>query len=175
MTDDGQKQYPLLEAFRQVVDFHEKFDLHNNMGARLPASYDEVQQAGRFITGDELRELRINLLQEEVQEYLDGEYNDSLADIADGLADIIVIVLGTAASYGIPIHAVFAEVMRTNFAKLDENGKPRYRNDGKLLKPEGWVGPKITPIFDKFEGGLLIEARQRQSSQNENPDQSSQK
>lgn len=95
---------------------------------------------------EEERELRIKLLAEEYDEYQVGENNDDLENIAKELADIIYIVCGTAVSYGIPLDRVFDEVHRSNMAKLVD-GKPIRREDGKILKPEGWTPPDIKKIL----------------------------
>jgi len=62
-----------------------------------------------------------------------------LLSCADGLADLIYVCVGAALSFGIPLDRVWAEVQRANMAK---SGGPR-RGDGKILKPEGWVPPRI--------------------------------
>ena len=98
-----------------------------------------------FPSADE-RCLRIRLLEEEFEEYLQGERNDDLENIAKELADIIYIVCGTAVSYGIPLDRVFDEVHRSNMAKLVD-GKPVRREDGKILKPEGWTAPDIKKVL----------------------------
>jgi predicted HAD superfamily Cof-like phosphohydrolase len=95
---------------------------------------------------DKERILRMRLLEEEFDEYLQGEQNHDLENIAKELADIIYIVCGTAASYGIPLNEVFAEVHRSNMDKLVD-GKPVRREDGKILKPEGWTAPDIKSIL----------------------------
>jgi predicted HAD superfamily Cof-like phosphohydrolase len=95
----------------------------------------------------EERKLRIKLLDEEVFEYTDAEYADDLVEIADALADIIYIACGTAVSYGIPLDDVFAEVHRSNMAKLVD-GKVIRRADGKVQKPEGWQPPDIKRILN---------------------------
>ncbi len=104
-----------------------------------------VGQAPAFPDGDE-RVLRMRLLKEEFDEYNQGEYNNDLENIAKELADIIYIVCGTAVSYGIPLDRVFEEVHRSNMAKLVD-GKPVRRDDGKILKPEGWTPPDIKSIL----------------------------
>lgn len=90
--------------------------------------------------------LRIRLLEEEFEEYLSGEGKDDIVEIADALADIIYIACGTAVAYGIPLDKVFEEVHRSNMAKLVD-GKPIYREDGKVLKPEGWQPPNVKKIL----------------------------
>ena len=92
------------------------------------------------------RILRMKLLKEEFDEYNEGETNNDLENIAKELADIIYIVCGTAVSYGIPLDRVFDEVHRSNMAKLVD-GKPVRRDDGKILKPEGWTPPDVKKIL----------------------------
>lgn len=104
-----------------------------------------VSETPKF-PGDSERTLRMKLLKEEFTEYVEGETNNDLENIAKELADIIYIVCGTAASYGIPLDRVFDEVHRSNMAKLVD-GKVVRREDGKILKPEGWTPPDIKSIL----------------------------
>jgi len=92
------------------------------------------------------RMLRMKLLQEEVEEYVQGETNNDIENISKELADIIYIVCGTAVSYGIPLDKVFDAVHESNMAKLVD-GKPIRREDGEILKPEGWKPPDIKKIL----------------------------
>ena len=94
------------------------------------------------------RTLRMKLITEEFNELCDAEENNDLTEVADALADIIYIACGTAVSYGIPLDKVFAEVHRSNMAKLVD-GKPIYREDGKVMKPEGWTPPDIEGVLKK--------------------------
>lgn len=84
---------------------------------------------------------------EELDEYLDAEKNDDIVEIADALADMCVIILGTAAAYGIPLAAVFEEVHRSNMAKVMPDGTVKRRGDGKILKPGGWTPPDIAAVL----------------------------
>jgi predicted HAD superfamily Cof-like phosphohydrolase len=88
-------------------------------------------------------ELRQKLIREEVcDELLPALERGDLPKIADGIADAIVVLLGTALEYGIPEHIVWGIVLAANDAKIDpESGFVRKRADGKILKPEGWVAP----------------------------------
>lgn len=92
------------------------------------------------------RTLRIMLMTEEIAEYMESESDNDLVNLAKELADIIYIACGTAVSYGIPLDKVFEEVHRSNMAKLVD-GKPVRREDGKILKPEGWTAPDIHSIL----------------------------
>lgn len=96
--------------------------------------------------GDRL--LRKRLLAEEYEEYMNAEYDNDLVEVADALADLIYIACGTAVSYGIPLDKVFAEVHRSNMAKLVD-GKPIYREDGKVMKPDGWTAPDVEGVLNK--------------------------
>lgn len=104
-----------------------------------------VSQLPKFPDAKE-RKLRKKLLREEVKEYFDGEKAEDIENVAKELADIIYIVCGTAASYGIPLDRVFNEVHRSNMEKLVD-GKVIRRDDGKILKPEGWTPPDIKSVL----------------------------
>ena len=122
----------LLHPYDAVDAFHEAFGLLRAQAPQLP---DEPA-----------RQLRIDLLYEEYCEYLKGEEDDDLVQIADALADMIYIALGTAVAYGIPLDRVFAEVHKSNMAKLVD-GKVIRRADGKILKPETWTPPDIKGVL----------------------------
>lgn len=88
--------------------------------------------------------LRARLLREEYEELSDATAEGDIVEVADALADIIYICVGTALEYGIPLDRVWAEVQRTNMAKVDPTtGKVRRRPDGKILKPDGWTAPDV--------------------------------
>ena len=123
-----------MSFYTDVRDFHQAFGQRIGEKPELP----DIEE----------RKLRIKLLDEEVFEYTDAEYADDLVEIADALADIIYIACGTAVSYGIPLDDVFAEVHRSNMAKLVD-GKVIRREDGKVQKPEGWTAPDIRSVLDK--------------------------
>jgi predicted HAD superfamily Cof-like phosphohydrolase len=80
-------------------------------------------------------------------ETLDVE-ND--VNILDALIDILVVTTGAIHSMGADAEGAWKEVMRTNFAKIDrETGKVRKREDGKVLKPQGWTPPDLKPFVRK--------------------------
>ena len=67
----------------------------------------------------------------------------NITEIADGIADLIYVLLGTAIEYGININPIWDEVQRTNMLKEGGGIRP----DGKILKPEGWLSPDIAGIL----------------------------
>lgn len=91
--------------------------------------------------------LRQDLMDEEHDELNRAIRSDDLVAIADALADLTVTVYGTALEYGINLDAVLEEVHRSNMAKLGSDGKPILREDGKVLKPQGWQPPDIARVL----------------------------
>ena len=104
----------------------------------------------------EREKLRYDLIDEEVnRELLPALLNKDLVGIADGCADAIVVIIGTCLEYGIPLDAVFNEVMRANMSKLGEDGKPIYREDGKVLKGPKYSPPEIQTIINRAQEDVL--------------------
>ena len=91
--------------------------------------------------------LYCNLIREEFQELLDS---NTAKDDLDALIDILVVTIGAIHSLGADAEGAWKEVMRTNFAKIDKDtGKVRKREDGKVLKPQGWTPPELEPYLSK--------------------------
>ena len=94
--------------------------------------------------------LYTNLIKEEVDELNVAIDNNDQVEVLDALVDILVVTIGAIHSMGADAEGAWKEVMSTNFAKIDkETGKVRKREDGKVLKPVGWVGPKLEPFLKK--------------------------
>jgi predicted HAD superfamily Cof-like phosphohydrolase len=82
---------------------------------------------------------RHNWLIEEANELLAAK---TVVDVADAIGDVIYIALGTAIEHGIDIEPIFNIIQGANMAKLGPDGKPIYKEDGKVAKPEGWQPPE---------------------------------
>ena len=93
--------------------------------------------------------LRWDLMTEENQEYWEAVYDDDIVEIADALGDMLYILFGTIISHGMQdkIAEVFDEIQRSNMSKLDENGKPIFREDGKILKGKNYSKPDFSKII----------------------------
>jgi predicted HAD superfamily Cof-like phosphohydrolase len=91
--------------------------------------------------------LRRKLIREEFKELMKALEEEDIVGIADGLADLTVVVYGTALSYGIDLDRVMQEVHRSNMSKLGEDGKPIYREDGKVLKGPYFSPPDILHVL----------------------------
>lgn len=86
--------------------------------------------------GNDLNQLRFNLMKEENEEYLEAVKNNDLVEVADALGDMLYILCGTILEHGLQhkIEEVFEEIQKSNMSKLGMDGKPIYREDGKVLK-----------------------------------------
>jgi predicted HAD superfamily Cof-like phosphohydrolase len=95
--------------------------------------------------------MRHKLIQEEVGELLDASMSSqgTLVDVADAITDCFYILIGTAIEYGISdkLTALFDEVHSSNMSKLGEDGKPLYREDGKVMKGPNYKKPNLRDII----------------------------
>jgi len=95
--------------------------------------------------------LRFNLMKEENEEYFEAANDGDLVEVADALGDMLYILCGTILEHGMQhkIEEVFEEIQRSNMSKLGADGKPIYREDGKVLKGPNYFKPDIQAILDK--------------------------
>ena len=95
--------------------------------------------------------LRYELMREENEEYLEAANNNDLMEVADALGDMLYILCGTIIEHGMQhkIEEVFNEIQRSNMSKLGDDGKPIYREDGKVLKGPNYFKPNIQSILDR--------------------------
>jgi predicted HAD superfamily Cof-like phosphohydrolase len=92
--------------------------------------------------------LYVSLIDEEFNELKEAINNNDQVETLDALIDILVVTIGAIHSAGFDAEGAWKEVMATNFAKIDkETGKVRKREDGKVLKPIGWVPPDLKPFL----------------------------
>ena len=95
-------------------------------------------------------EMYLNLIEEEFKELQEARAMNNDVEELDALIDILVVTIGAIHSAGFDAEGAWKEVMSTNFAKIDkETGKVRKREDGKVLKPVGWVPPELAPFVSK--------------------------
>ncbi len=123
-----------FDPYHAVLEFHRKF------GAAVG---DEP-----CIPDAETVKLRLSLIEEELGEMRAAIDEGNIVDVADSLADLLYVTYGTAVSFGIDIRPVFEEVHRANMTK---DGGPR-REDGKILKPDDWVPPRVAAVLQE-QGG----------------------
>lgn len=121
-----------------VKAFHEAFGLG-------------ILQEPKANLGKAKIDLRFNLMDEENKEYLEAAQNDDLVEVADALGDMLYILCGTILEHGMQykIEEVFNEIQRSNMSKLGADGKPIYREDGKVLKGPNYFKPDIAGVLKK--------------------------
>ena len=129
----------MTSNFEKIKEFHDKFGLPNNENPEL--IYTDLRLG---LIEEEFNELK-EAIDEMDQEMLVYGYNseqakNKMADIAKELTDLAYVVYGAATVWGIDLNKCFEEVHSSNMSKLGENGKPIYREDGKVLK-----GPNYRP------------------------------
>ena len=104
----------------------------------------------------DLAELRLDLIQEEVDELATAIIDQDIVEIADALTDILYVTYGAGHAFGIDLDTCFTEVHRSNMSKLGIDGKPIYREDGKVLKGRGYTPPQLAKIIQsKIQGDNL--------------------
>ena len=99
----------------------------------------------------ELIKLRFNLMKEENEEYYEAARKNDIVEVADALGDMLYILCGTIITHGFQnkINEVFDEIQKSNMSKLGKDGKPIYRNDGKVMKGPNYFKPNIKAILKK--------------------------
>ncbi len=120
-----------------VALFHESFGLG-------------ISKAPKANLGYEKNRLRFNLMDEENKEYFEAAERNDLVEVADALGDMLYILCGTILEHGMQhkIEEVFEEIQKSNMSKLGANGKPIYREDGKVLKGPDYFKPNIKRILE---------------------------
>lgn len=122
----------------KVREFHEAFGHPRPDTPAFPAS--------------ERISLRLGLIAEELTELSQALAARNLTEVADALGDILYVTYGMGIEFGIPMDAVFGTIQNSNMSKLGEDGKPIYREDGKILK-----GPNYKKPTKKIQQLLMME------------------
>jgi len=122
--------------YQDAVDFHKQVVLDN-----FPKQ--------PYVPDKQKKLLCSELIIKEISETLDAIDKGDLVKIADGIADSIVVLLGTAVTYGIDMRPIWDKVHKSNMAK--KGGE--MRGDGKLLKPKGWKSPEIEKEIRRQQNG----------------------
>ena len=123
-----------------VEEFHKIYKLGNSK-----------EPIGKLENNKE--KLRFDLMKEENEEYLEAAAKGDIVEVADALGDMLYILCGTIIEHGMQdlIDEVFEEIHRSNLSKLDENGNPIYRKDGKVIKGPNYFKPDIKKIIENFK------------------------
>ena len=119
-----------MSNFKKVKTFMETFG-------------QEVKIKPSFST-DKINSLRYDLIKEELDELKEAMANKDLLEVADALTDILYVTYGAGHAFGIDLDKCFEEVQNSNMSKLDENEKPIYNKDGKVMKGPKYFKPNLS-------------------------------
>jgi len=122
-----------------VTNFEKVIQFMNTYG-------QEVKSKAEFPDLDTVA-LRYDLIKEELDELKEAMGDKDLVEVADALADLLYVVYGAGAAFGINLDACFHEVHSSNMSKLGEDGKPIYREDGKVMKGPNFREPALRDIL----------------------------
>jgi len=122
----------MVSNFTRVMDFMNNFKQEVKYNPEFP--------------DEKVQKLRISLIEEELEELKEAIENKDVVGVADALTDILYVTYGAGAAFGIDLDKCFEEVHNSNMSKLDRNGRPIYRNDGKILKGPDYFEPNLEKI-----------------------------
>ena len=126
----------MKKQLNAVKDFHDTFGLNYNYSPTVDLEKKII-------------ELRFNLMKEENDEYIEAARNKDIVEVADALGDMLYILCGTIIEHGMSdiIEDVFDEIQKSNMSKLGADGKPIYREDGKVMKGPNYFKPNFSKFF----------------------------
>ena len=119
----------------------------DKVGTFMKTFGQEVKTKPSFST-DKINKLRIDLIKEELNELTEAMNNKDLLEVADALTDILYVTYGAGHALGINLDKCFQEVQNSNMSKLDENGKPIYNEQGKVMKGPNYFKPNLSKFVN---------------------------
>jgi len=122
-----------MTNFDMVRDFMNAFEQEVKTKTEMPDKETQV--------------LRYALIHEELNEFVDAMKKEDLVEVADALTDLLYVVYGAGHSFGIDLDKCFEEVHNSNMSKLGADGKPIYREDGKVLKGPDYWKPNLKKVM----------------------------
>jgi len=120
---------------KSLAEFHSVFDCKRNQNFK-----------NNSIEDVELLVLRKNLIKEEIEEVFEAIKESHEAHVLKELVDVVVVCVGMADTYGWDFDTAFKRVHESNMSKLDDDGKPIYREDGKVIKSKNYKAPYLSDL-----------------------------
>ena len=131
----------LLESYRSIMTNFEK------VGLFMKTFGQEVRTKASF-SSDKINKLRIDLIEEELQELKDAILKKDLKETVDALTDILYVTYGAGHAFGVNLDKCFEEVQNSNMSKLDRNGKPIFNENGKVMKGPNYFKPNLNQFLE---------------------------
>ena len=119
----------------------------DKVGTFMKTFGQEVKTKPSFST-DKINKLRLDLIKEELSELTEAMNNKDLLEVADALTDILYVTYGAGHAFGINLDKCFEEVQNSNMSKLDQNGKPIYNEQGKVMKGPNYFKPDLSKFVN---------------------------
>ncbi len=106
----------------------------------------EVKVKASFST-DKINKLRVDLIEEELEELKEAINKKDLQETIDALTDILYVTYGAGHAFGVDLDKCFEEVQNSNMSKLDNNGKPIFNENGKVMKGPNYFKPNLNQFL----------------------------
>ena len=119
----------------------------NKVKAFMNTYGQDVKENAEF-PENKIVQLRIDLIEEELNELKEAIKNKDIVEVADALTDILYVTYGAGHSFGVNLDQCFDEVQRSNMSKLGEDGKPIYNDSGKVMKGPNYFAPNLKKIVN---------------------------
>ena len=120
----------------------------NKVGIFMKTFGQEIKNRPSFST-EKINQLRISLIQEELDELKEAMANNNLLEVADALTDLLYVTYGAGHAFGIDLDKCFNEVQNSNMSKLGEDGKPIYNELGKVMKGPNYFKPDLGKFINQ--------------------------
>ena len=99
------------------------------------------------LSSDKINNLRISLINEELDELKTAIKDNNILEVADALTDILYVTYGAGHSFGVDLDKCFDEVQKSNMSKLGDDGKPIYNEAGKVMKGPNYFKPNLSKFL----------------------------
>jgi len=116
------------------------------VGVFMKTFGQNVKQSSSF-SSEKINSLRVSLIKEELDELIEAMNKKDLIEVADALTDILYVTYGAGHAFGINLDECFQEVQNSNMSKLDNNGKPIYNDQGKVMKGPNYFKPDLSKFI----------------------------
>lgn len=119
----------------------------NKVKAFMNTYGQDIKEKASF-PEDSIVQLRVDLIEEELNELKEAIKNNDIVEVADALTDILYVTYGAGHSFGVNLDKCFDEVQRSNMSKLGEDGNPIYNDSGKVMKGPNYSAPNLKKIIE---------------------------
>ena len=116
-------------------------------GGEFMKTFSQEVKSKSSLSSDKINILRINLIEEELEELKLSIKQKNLLEVADALTDILYVTYGAGHAFGINLDKCFEEVQNSNMSKLGDDGKPIYSEKGKVLKGPNYFKPNLSNLL----------------------------